>query len=56
MKKPLSVEKEITLRQKLFKAYNLSPIIISEHLPQGRVEIVAKSEIYFDTREKIVRI
>ncbi len=56
LKKPLSVEKEITLRQKLFGAYNLNPIIISKHLPQGRVEIVAKSEIYFDTREKILQI
>lgn len=54
LKKPLSVEKEIALRQKLFGSYHLSPIIICENLPQGRVEIMAKSEIYFDTREKIV--
>lgn len=56
LKKPLSVEKEINLRQKLFGAFHLSPIIICEHLPQGKVEVVAKSEIYFDTREQIVRI
>lgn len=54
LKKPLSVEKEITLRQKCFGNYHLSPIIICENLPQGRVEISAKSEIYFDTREKII--
>ena len=39
-----------------FNAYNLSPIIVCEKIPQGRVEITAKSEIYFDTREKIVKI
>lgn len=56
LKKPLSVQKETALRQKLFGAYHLSPIIISEKLPQGKVQIAAKSEIYFDIREKIVRI
>mgnify|MGYP002518964870 CR=1 FL=1 len=56
LRKPLSVEKEVALRQKLFGAFHLSPIIICETLPQGKVEVVAKSEIYFDTREKIVKI
>lgn len=56
LKKPLSVEKEVALRQKLFGAYHLSPIIICEHLPQGKVEVIAKSEIYFDTREKIIKL
>lgn len=54
-KKPLSVEKEITLRTKLFGAYHLSPIIICKNLPQGKVEVIAKSEIYFDTRERIIQ-
>ncbi|MCH5336528.1 MAG: epoxyqueuosine reductase QueH [Campylobacter sp.] len=54
LKKPLSVEQEIKLRQKLFGAYNLSPIIILEQISKGRYEISAKSEIYFDTKEKIV--
>lgn len=56
LKKPLSVEREIALRQKLFKAYHLSPIIICEKLPQGRIEVFAKSEIYFDVREKILTL
>ncbi|TQR59626.1 epoxyqueuosine reductase QueH [Campylobacter troglodytis] len=55
LKKPLSVEKEIKLRTKHFGAYNLSPIIICERLPQGKIEIFAKSEIYFDTRERLVK-
>lgn len=55
LKKPLSVDREIKLRTKLFNAYNLSPIIICKSLPQGKVEVIAKSEIYFDVREKIVK-
>lgn len=55
-KKPLSINTEIKIRQKLFGAYNLSPIIVLENLPKGRVEIIAKSEIYFDVREKILKI
>lgn len=54
LKKPLSIEKEITLRTKLFGSYHLSPIIICKNLPKGKVEVIAKSEIYFDTREKII--
>lgn len=56
LKKPLSIKTEISLRQKLFKSYNLSPIIICEKIPQGKIQIIAKSEIYFDTREKIVKL
>ena len=40
---------------KALNAYNLSPIIVCEKIPQGKVEITAKSEIYFDTRQKIVK-
>lgn len=54
LKRPPSVEQEIKLRQRLFGAYSLSPVIVLEQIPRGRYEISAKSEIYFDTREKIV--
>lgn len=52
--RPLSVKKEIALRQKAFGEYNLSPIIIVEKLSAGTYELVARSEIYYDTREKIM--
>ncbi|EQB0813408.1 epoxyqueuosine reductase QueH [Campylobacter upsaliensis] len=55
LKRPLSVAKEISLRQKIFGAYHLSPIIIVESLSSGTYELMAKSEIYFDVREKIVK-
>lgn len=54
--RPLSVEREISLRQKIFGAYHLSPIIIVEKLEAGTYEVLARSEIYFDVREKIVLI
>ena len=41
---------------KALNAYNLSPIIVCEKIPQGKIEITAKSEIYFDTRQKIVKL
>lgn len=50
---PLTVQQEITLRQKLFGPYNLSPIIILEQITPGKYELMAKSEIYFDVKEKI---
>lgn len=56
LQKPLSIEQEIKLRTRLFGAYHLSPIIICKHLPRGKVEVIAKSEIYFDVREKIVKL
>ncbi|MCX2682629.1 epoxyqueuosine reductase QueH [Campylobacter sp. MIT 21-1685] len=52
--RPLKIKQEIKLRQKLFGPYNLSPIIILERINGGKYEIKAKSEIYFDVKEKIV--
>ncbi len=54
LKNPLSIKREIKLRQRLFEAYNLSPVIILEQILKARYEILAKSEIYFDSKEKIV--
>ncbi|MBZ7935034.1 epoxyqueuosine reductase QueH [Campylobacter sp. B0100352/1] len=56
LNKPLKINQEINLRHKLFNSYNLSPVIILDQIHQGRYEICAKSEIYFDTEEKILLI
>ncbi|MCR6570972.1 epoxyqueuosine reductase QueH [Campylobacter insulaenigrae] len=53
---PLSVAQEIKIRQKQFGAYNLSPVIIIENLMNTSYEFIAKSEIYFDSREKIIKL
>ena len=55
LQKPLSIKEEIQIRAKLFEPYNLSPIIILEELLKAKIEIKAKSEIYFDTRDRLVK-
>lgn len=56
IKNPLKIKDEIKLRQKKFSAYNLSPIVIIENLLNTSYEFIAKSEIYFDNKEKIVKL
>ncbi|TBR81274.1 diacylglucosamine hydrolase like protein [Campylobacter novaezeelandiae] len=56
LNKPLKIKQEISLRQRLLGTYNLSPIVILDKITKGRYEILAQSEIYFDTREKIILI
>lgn len=56
LEKTLSIEEEIKIRAKLFDPYNLSPIIVLEQIPKAKIEIKAKSEIYFDTRDRLVRL
>lgn len=53
---PLKVEQEIKIRQKFFGVYDLSPVIIVENLTNTSYEFIAKSEIYFDSKEKIVKL
>lgn len=53
IKNPLTIKQEIKIRQKEFGFYNLSPIIIIEKIKKCSYEFIAKSEIYFDTKEKI---
>ncbi|MFQ6342541.1 epoxyqueuosine reductase QueH [Campylobacter sp. VTCC 70190] len=53
LRRPLSIKQEIALRQKHFAPYNLSPIIVIESLEKGTYELVARSEIYFDSKESI---
>lgn len=55
LKYPLSVEAEIKWRNKHFGTYNLSPIIVLEKILPVRYEIIAKSEIYYDVKEILVK-
>ncbi|TKX31222.1 epoxyqueuosine reductase QueH [Campylobacter estrildidarum] len=55
LKNPLRVEEEIKWRNKFFGAYDLSPIIILEKIFPARYEISAKSEIYYDTKEILIK-
>ncbi|ECP5247973.1 diacylglucosamine hydrolase like protein [Campylobacter lari] len=56
LQNPLKIEQEIKIRQKHFGAYDLSPVIIVENIIKGAYEFMAKSEIYFDSKEKIVKL
>ncbi|KAA6225179.1 diacylglucosamine hydrolase like protein [Campylobacter sp. LR291e] len=56
LKRSLSIKQEILLRKKLFDDYNLSGVIIFEELKKGSYEFICRNEIYFDTREKIIKI
>ncbi|MCV3521262.1 diacylglucosamine hydrolase like protein [Campylobacter lari] len=56
LQNPLKIEQEIKIRQKHFGAYDLSPVIIVENIIKGAYEFIAKSEIYFDSKEKIVKL
>ncbi|EAJ5674070.1 diacylglucosamine hydrolase like protein, partial [Campylobacter lari] len=56
LQNPLKIEQEIKIRQKHFGAYDLSPVIIVENIAKGAYEFMAKSEIYFDSKEKIVKL
>ncbi|ECK1947173.1 epoxyqueuosine reductase QueH [Campylobacter lari] len=56
LQNPLKIEQEIKIRQKHFGVYDLSPVIIVENIIKGAYEFMAKSEIYFDSKEKIVKL
>ncbi|EAK0847943.1 epoxyqueuosine reductase QueH [Campylobacter lari] len=56
LQNPLKIEQEIKIRQKHFGTYDLSPVIIVENIIKGAYEFMAKSEIYFDSKEKIVKL
>lgn len=56
LQNPLKIEQEIKIRQKHFGAYDFSPVIIVENIIKGAYEFMAKSEIYFDSKEKIVKL
>ncbi|MDU7069927.1 NFACT family protein [Campylobacter ureolyticus] len=54
LKKPLSVDEELNLREKICEKGSFSPIIVIEKLVPAKVEIVAFSKIYLDVREILV--
>ncbi|WP_139452865.1 epoxyqueuosine reductase QueH [Campylobacter armoricus] len=56
LQNPLKIGQEIKIRQKYFGAYDLSPVIIVKNIVKGTYEFMAKSEIYFDIKEKIVKL
>ncbi|MSN95680.1 epoxyqueuosine reductase QueH [Campylobacter sp. FMV-PI01] len=53
---PLSIKKELKLRDKICKKGSFSPIIIVDQIYKSQVEIKINSKIYLDIREILVRI
>ncbi len=54
---PIEIQKEIDVRKKLSLGdCDTSPIIIVEQIPQKKVEIYLKSELYNDVRENLVTL
>ena len=53
---PLSVQKELELRQKLSNAtYDLSPIFVVDELQEGKIEIYLDATAYEDSREYLLQ-
>jgi epoxyqueuosine reductase len=53
LKKPLSFDKEVELRQKLLSFYNLSPLIVVDEIPTAKVDLSLDVKIYEDRRERL---
>lgn len=54
---PLSFEKELEIRNQLIhNYYDLSMIIVVEHIPTQKIELLYKSLIYQDVKEVLVKI
>ena len=52
---PLSIQRELTLRQKLCNsAYDLSPIFIVDELFEGKIELFLDATTYEDSREYLL--
>ena len=53
---PPTFEKEVEIRADLgMSPYDLSAILVVEHIPAGKIEIVCQSEVYSDVREVLLR-
>lgn len=48
---PPSFDKEVQLRQELLDFYSLSPLVVVEEIPQGKVELFLDAKIYEDRKE-----
>ena len=55
LKNPPSLKCQENVRKKLGLAGGFSPIIIVQKIPQAKVEITAKSDLYLDVREILVK-
>ena len=54
---PLSYEKELSFRTFLnATAYDLSPIIVMQEIPQGKLTITLQTKTYEDVKEKLIII
>ncbi|MEA1983337.1 MAG: epoxyqueuosine reductase QueH [Campylobacterota bacterium] len=52
---PLSQEKELRFRSSLnATAYDLSPIIVMDEIPQGKLTITLETKTYEDVKEKLI--
>ncbi len=52
---PLCQEKELQFRAKLNTTnYDLSPIIVMQEIPEGKLTIMLDSKTYEDTKEKLI--
>jgi len=54
---PKELQKEMQLRQHLLnEVYDLTPIIIFDEIPQGKLTIELDSTTYEDTKEKLIQL
>jgi len=52
---PLEIEKELEFREKITDSnYDLSPIVIVDEIPSGKLTIILDAKTYEDTREKLI--
>ena len=52
---PLEIEKELKFREKISGSnYDLSPIIIVDKIPSGKLTIILDAKTYEDTKEKLI--
>ncbi len=52
---PLSSDKELQLRHKISScAYDLSPILVVQSIPQNKLTLHLDTKVYEDTREKLI--
>lgn len=55
-KTPLSIDEEKAFRHEVLGDYSLSPLVVVDKISGGKWEFSAKSDIYHDVREVVVRL
>ncbi len=54
---PPPFEEEVTLRNRLgFSPFDLSTVIVTEEIPENKIELLIQSETYSDVQEKLLTI